>query len=77
MITDIQNKVTGIVADQLEKDQQAIQPDLLLTDLGADELDIIQMVMRVEEQFGLIIDDEEIPHLSTVAAVAEYVSKNK
>jgi acyl carrier protein len=75
MSEDIQNKVRALVAEQLLKEPSAINPNVLLSDLGADELDTMQFIMRIEEQFGVIIDDEEIPHLSTVAAVTEFLTQ--
>lgn len=76
-IKDLQSKIVVLVADQLQVDAAAIQPAQSLTDLGADEIDHIELVMRCEEQFGLLISDEEAEQLTTVDAFSSYISSKK
>lgn len=74
---DLQTKVVALIADQLQIDAATITPALLLTDLGADEIDHIELVMRCEEQFGLLISDEEAEQLTTVEAFSSYIGSKK
>ena len=67
-------QVISILAKQLERDEQAINPAVSFTELGADELDSIEMIMRFEEQFGLEIHDEDAEQLTSVFAVTQYVA---
>ena len=47
-------------------------------DLGADSLDILQLLMRIEDEYGKVIPDEELAHFDTVGDVVEYLdSLNK
>lgn len=74
---DLQSKVAALVADQLQIDAATIQPAQLLADLGADEIDHIELVMRCEEQFGLLISDEDAQQLKTVDAFSSYIASKK
>ena len=69
----IQEKVLTLVAQQLEKNVQDINPTVSLYDQGADELDCIEMVMRIEEQFGIEINDADAAALVSVAAMVKYL----
>ena len=69
----IQEKVLTLVAQQLEKNVQDIYPTVSLYDQGADELDCIEMVMRIEEQFGIEINDADAAALVSVAAMVKYL----
>lgn len=62
----------GISADTITADSAIIE------DLGADSLDIMEMLMAMEETFCISVPDEDVPALRTVGAVAEYIeSKTK
>lgn len=49
----------------------------ILTDLNADSLDIVEMLMLVEEEWGIIVDDDDMRGFSTVQSVVDYIEKNK
>jgi len=69
----IQEKVLTLVAQQLEKNACDINAAVSLYDQDADELDCIEMVMRLEEQFGIEINDADAAALVSVAAMVEYL----
>ena len=70
-------KVKGIVAEQLgvEEDDVAMESSFI-DDLGADSLDIVELIMALEEEFDLEIPDEEAERITTVADVVEYIKNN-
>lgn len=69
-------KLSKIIADQLSMDQNAItQATLLKEDLNADSLDIVEIIMSVEEEFGIQIDDEDALEFKTVGDVVQYIEK--
>jgi len=70
---DTFDKVTAIIADKLSIDKKSITPQATLQDLGADSLDIVEIIMKVEEQFGIEINDEEAEKLKNVQDVVDYV----
>ena len=68
-------RVIPVIADKLGKNPSAIKPEHDLTrDLGADSLDLIDMLMALEEEHGVSIPDEVAPTLKTVQDVATYLS---
>ncbi len=75
MSTNIEEKVKNIVCDQL-----AVEPEKVtltasfIDDLGADSLDIVELVMTMEEEFDLEIPDEEAEKLRVVGDVVKYIS---
>lgn len=75
MNTSIIQKITAIVSNQLGHSEDKIKPESSLVDaLGADSLDIIEIVMYVEEEFDIEITDTETDHFSnTIADLAELV----
>ena len=70
-------KVREIIVDQLgvEEDEVAIESSFI-DDLGADSLDIVELIMALEEEFDLEIPDEEAEKITTVSDVVEYIKKN-
>ncbi len=67
-------KVAGLLAEQLDADVDTITPDTdIAEDLNADSLDVVEMLMGVEEEFDIVIPDEEIENLKTVGAVVDYI----
>jgi acyl carrier protein len=70
----VEKKVREIVAEQLGKDANEITAGAsFIDDLGADSLDIVELVMKMEEEFGIEIPDEEAEKIKTVNDVVEYI----
>ena len=71
-------KVRDIVVDQLgvEPDEVAIETTFI-DDLGADSLDIVELIMAYEEEFGIEIPDEAAEKIKTVQDVVSYIDQNK
>ncbi|PWB62223.1 MAG: acyl carrier protein [Deltaproteobacteria bacterium] len=70
----VEKKVKEIVAEQLGKDVNEVTTSAsFIDDLGADSLDIVELVMKMEEEFGIEIPDEEAEKIKTVNDVVEYI----
>ncbi len=68
-------RVRRLVSDQLGVDPTEMQPDAtILEDLGADSLDVVELVMAMEETFDIEISDEEAEAMRTVADVEQYIT---
>jgi len=73
----IMDKIKEILAEQLNIDESEIVPEAsFIDDLGADSLDIVELIMSMEEEFGLEIPEDEVESLSTVGAAVEYIKAN-
>lgn len=71
----IHQKVTDIIVEQLGVDPEKVKPEAsFIDDLGADSLDIVELVMAMEEEFDLEIPDEDAEKLKSVQDVASYLS---
>lgn len=70
---DTYEKVVAIIADKLKIDKKMINEESTMVDLGADSLDIVEIIMRLEEQFGIEINDEDAAKLHNVLSVVDYV----
>ena len=74
---EIFEKVKSITADQLGIDEDKIvMESAFLTDLEADSLDIVELMMALEEEFSIEIPDEDVEKLSTVSDVVGYIKEN-
>ncbi len=72
----IQQKVKDIIVEQLGVDAEKVKPEAsFIDDLGADSLDIVELVMAMEEEFDLEIPDEDAEKLKTVHDVSSYLEK--
>jgi acyl carrier protein len=72
----LETKVRNILAEQLGVDLGEVTPDArILDDLGADSLDVVEMVMSIEEAFDIEVPDEDVEDLRTVADVERYVTR--
>ena len=71
-------KVQAILAKQLRKDPAIITPQSQIKkDLGADSIDILQLLMRIEDQYGIVIPDEELATFNTVGDVVAFLEKQE
>jgi len=70
-------KVKKIVAEQLEVDPANVKPESTFADdLGADSLDTVELVMALEEEFGIEIPDEAAEKIDTVQAAVDFINSN-
>jgi acyl carrier protein len=75
--TDLE-KVKAILSAQFDVDEDTITPETnIMEDLGADSLDVVDMLMSLEDEFDVEISDEEIEKLQTVAQVVSYIEENQ
>lgn len=70
---DTTNKVLAIIAEKLNIKPDAIDVHATLQDLGADSLDMVEIVMKLEEEFNVEINDEKAESLKNVLDVVDYV----
>ncbi|MBQ6273258.1 MAG: acyl carrier protein [Oscillospiraceae bacterium] len=69
-------KVQEALAKQFEMDPQTITMDTnLIDDIGADSLDVVELIMSLEDEFGIAISDEDAAQLYTVRRIVEYLEK--
>ncbi|MEA4900159.1 acyl carrier protein [Desulfitobacterium sp.] len=71
------DKVKSIVVDQLGVDEEEISLDTSFTDLNADSLDIVELIMALEEEFDLDIPDEDAEKIRTVGDAVNYIKENQ
>jgi len=72
-----EDRVKEIIANELEVDAKQIVPEAkFIEDLGADSLDIVELVMALEEEFGLDIPDEDADKLKTVGDAMNYLKSH-
>lgn len=72
------DKVRDIVVDQLGVEADEVNIDsTFIDDLGADSLDIVELIMAFEEEFGIEISDEAAEKIKTVQDVVSYIDQNK
>lgn len=75
MAENIETKVKGIIVDQLAVEADKVTPTAsFIEDLGADSLDIVELVMTMEEEFDIDIPDEDAEKMKTVGDVVKYIA---
>jgi acyl carrier protein len=71
----IEEKVIDIIVDKLGVERSEVIPEaVFVDDLGADSLDLVELIMAMEEEFGMEIADEEAEKLRTVQDVINFVT---
>ncbi len=77
-MSNIPEKVKGIIVEQLGVDEDQVTEDAaFVDDLGADSLDQVELVMALEEEFGLEIPDEDAEKITRVKEAVSYITANK
>jgi len=75
-MADIEQRVREIIADQLGESIENITPEKdFVQDLGADSLDVVELVMALEEEFGIEIPEEDAEKIKTVGDAIEYIKQ--
>ncbi|HEY5113425.1 MAG TPA: acyl carrier protein [Coriobacteriia bacterium] len=70
-------KIKGVVVEQLGVDEDDVAEDAsFVDDLGADSLDIVELVMALEEEFGVSIPDEQAEKIKTVGDAVDFIVEN-
>ncbi len=74
---DVAEKVTSLIVEQLGVDGDQVTPEASFTDdLGADSLDVVELVMALEEEFGVEIPDEDAEKIASVKQAIDYITAN-
>ncbi len=74
----VEQKVKDIVVDQLGISAEEVKPEAkFVEDLGADSLDLTELIMAMEEEFDIEIDDEKAQELLTVQSAVDFIKANQ
>ncbi len=77
-VSEIEAKVKKIIVEQLDVEEASVAPDAkFIEDLGADSLDTVELVMALEEEFGIEIPDEDAEKIVTVKHAVDYIQEHK
>jgi acyl carrier protein len=78
MATDTLERVKKIMVERLNVDSAEVTMEAgIKEDLGADSLDVVDLIMELEEEFELEITDEQAERINTVSDIVNYIDKNK
>lgn len=73
----ILEKLANIIADQLGVEESAVTAEAnIQEDLGADSLDVVDLITTIEDEFDLSIPDEAVEEIKTVGDIVNYIEKN-
>lgn len=71
---DLSERIFAIVGEQLGVEKEALVPEAnLLDDLGADSLDVVELVMAIEEEFGIEVPDSDAENIRTLGDIMTYI----
>jgi acyl carrier protein len=74
---DVFEKVKKIIVEQLSAEESEVTPEAsFIEDLGADSLDIVELIMALEEEFGVEIPDEDAEKITTVSDAVKYIQEH-
>lgn len=76
-MADVTERVTKIIVDRLGVEESKVEMDSSFKDdLGADSLDVVELVMELEDEFDMEISDEDAEKISTVRDAVDYIKSN-
>jgi acyl carrier protein len=76
-MSNVADKVKAIIVDKLGVDAaEVVETANFTNDLGADSLDIVELIMEFEKEFGISIPDDQAENIGTVGQAIEYIEKN-
>ncbi len=71
-------RIRRLISDHLNVDEESITMETdLVEDLKADSLDIVELIMDMEAEFGIEVPDEDLPSVTTVGGIVEYLKAHK
>jgi acyl carrier protein len=71
---NLQERLYALVANQLGLEREELVPEAhILDDLGADSLDVVELMMALEESFDIVVPDEDVERLQTIGDVQQYL----
>ncbi|MBN2223530.1 MAG: acyl carrier protein [Deltaproteobacteria bacterium] len=74
MTVQLEEKIKAIIIEQLNITEEECVPDAaFIDDLGADSLDIVELIMAMEDHFGLEISDDDLARIRTVRDITDYI----
>jgi len=74
----IEDKVKKIIAEKLSVDLDEVVPEATFTDdLGADSLDLVELIMSMEEEFDIDISDDDAEKITTVQSAIDYINSHQ
>jgi acyl carrier protein len=77
-ISMVLEKVKAILSEQFDVEEDSITPDTnIADDLGADSLDVVDLLMSIEDEFEIEIPDEEVENLKTVGELVKYIEDHQ
>ena len=72
------DKVKELIVDQLDVEEDAVKTEsVIIDDLGADSLDVVDLVMSIEEEFDIEIPDEAVEGIKIVGDIVSYIESNQ
>ncbi len=78
MSVSVYDQIRDIIVEQLDVSEDEVNPDArFVDDLGADSLDVVELIMRIEEELEIEIPDEEAEKLQTVKDAVAYVESHQ
>ena len=73
----VENKVMKIIAEKLSVDMEEVVPEAsFVDDLGADSLDLVELIMSMEEEFDMDISDEDAEQIASVKDAIDYINSH-
>ncbi|MCD6486978.1 MAG: acyl carrier protein [Syntrophobacterales bacterium] len=76
MAVDVDKKVKEVIVEQLNITKEECVPDAaFIDDLGADSLDIVELIMAMEDNFGIDISDDDLVKIRTVQDIVNYIKE--
>ncbi|HRK22709.1 MAG TPA: acyl carrier protein [Fimbriimonadaceae bacterium] len=78
MSADVLERVKKVTVEKLSvKEEEVVEAASFTEDLGADSLDVVELVMALEDEYGVEIPDDEVGSIKTVGAAVEYIEKKQ
>lgn len=72
----MEKKIISLIAEKLGKSADQITRDSrLIEDLGADSLDVVELIMAFEDEFNISLPDEDVANMKTIGNIVDYINK--